>query len=101
MSTPVGHSRRQALQETQSAIASATSSEAIASGPSCPDKASRSVFARPRVRCCSSRVARKEGHITSASNFRQLPLLLHISTAPSRPPGWSDQSSAGVKGRGA
>ena len=39
-----------------------------------------------------------------ASNARQVPLLLHISTAPSMPPsgpGWSDQSSFGVKSRAA
>ena len=58
MSTPVGHSRRQPLQETQSFIASSTSSEAIASAPSWPVSARRSVLARPRVRCFSSRVTR-------------------------------------------
>ena len=50
MSTPVGHSRLHALHDTHSFIASATSSPAIASGPSCPVSASLSVFARPRVR---------------------------------------------------
>ena len=48
----------------------------------------------------SSRVTRKLGHITPASKARQVPLLLHISTAPSMPPsgpGCSDQSSFGVK----
>ncbi len=34
MSTPVGHSRRQALQETHSFIVASISSEANASGPS-------------------------------------------------------------------
>ena len=58
MSTPVGHSRRQPLQDTQSLSAACTSSEASASGPSWPVSARRSVLARPRVRCCSSRVAR-------------------------------------------
>ena len=100
MSTPVGHSRLHALQETHSDIASATASDAIASAPSCPVSASRSVLARPRVTCVSSRVTRYDGHITPASKARQVPLLLHISTAPSMPPsgpGWSDQSSFGVK----
>ena len=100
MSTPVGHSRRQALQETHSAIAAATASPAMASAPSWPVSASRNVLARPRVTWASSRVARKEGHITSAVKARQVPLLLHISTAPSIPasgPGWADQSSAGTK----
>ena len=41
MSTPVGHSRRQALQETQSFIVSAISSDVSASGPSWPVIASR------------------------------------------------------------
>ena len=98
ISTPVGHSRLQPLQETHSAIASAVASEARPPG-NCPVSASRSVFARPRVRCCSSCVARKLGHMTLASDFRQVPLLLHISTAPSSPPwgpGQADQSSAGV-----
>src|SRR5882757_4275249 len=98
MSTPVGHSRRQALHDTHSFIVSANGSECIASAPSCPVSASRNVLARPRVKCCSSRVARKLGHITPESKARQVPLLLHISTAPRRPPngpGWSDQSSLG------
>ena len=58
MSTPVGHSRRQALQETQSFIVSAISSEVSASGPSWPVTARRSELARPRVTSFSSRVAR-------------------------------------------
>ena len=105
MSTPVGHSRLQPLQPTQRSSVSYSASEVSASGPSCPDTASRSVFARPRVRCCSSPVARNDGHIVPASNLRQWPLLLHISTAAAKPwlaaPGTfhSDQSSA-VSSRG-
>ena len=60
------------------------------------------MFARPRVRCCSSRVTRKLGHIVPASNFRQWPLLLHISTALPNPragspplPGAVNVSAAG------
>src|SRR3990170_1578565 len=90
MSTPVGHSRLQPLQETQRSSASFTMESE--SDPNCPDSARRSVLARPRVRCFSSRVARYEGHMVPASNLRQWPLLLHISTALSRPP-HSDQSS--------
>src|SRR5918911_5336828 len=86
MSTPVGHSRLQPLHDTQRSSASYTASEVNASGPSCPEIASRNVFARPRVRCCSSRVARYDGHLVPASNLRQCPLLLHISTALSNPP---------------
>src|SRR4249920_1200150 len=92
MSTPVGHSRLQPLQLTHSASVSYIDAEASASAPSCPDSASRNVFARPRVRSCSSPVARNDGHIVPASNLRQWPLLLHISTAPAKPP-HSDQSS--------
>src|SRR2546421_1354188 len=85
-STPVGHSRLQPLHEMHSAIVSRMSSETSASGPSWPDKASRKVLARPRVRCCSSLVARKEGHMTPASRARQAPLLLHISAAAAETP---------------
>src|SRR6185503_17436220 len=92
MSTPVGHSRLQPLHETHRSSASFTI--ASESAPSWPDSARRSVFALPRVRCCSSCVTRYEGHMVPASNLRQWPLLLHISTALSRPP-HSDQSSEG------
>src|SRR5579862_6304353 len=93
MSTPVGHSRRQPLHETQSDMVSAIASEVSAPGPSWPESARRSVLARPRVRCCSSPVARYDGHITPGSDLRQAPLLLHISAALAKPP-HSDQSSA-------
>ena len=46
-------------------MVSRMSSETSASGPSWPDKASRNVLARPRVRCCSSPVARNDGHMTA------------------------------------
>src|ERR1700712_2773158 len=55
------------------------------SGPSWPESARRRVLARPRVRCCSSSVTRYDGHIVPASNLRQWPLLLHISTALEKP----------------
>ncbi len=58
MSTPVGHSRRQPLQETHSFSVSIISSEASASGPRRPEMARRSVLARPRVTSFSSRVTR-------------------------------------------
>src|SRR5437867_2770358 len=85
MSTPVGHSRLQPLQDTHRASVSYISSEVKASGPSWPESARRSELARPRVRCRSSPVARKDGHIVPASNLRQWPLLLHISTAAAKP----------------
>src|SRR5690242_20003059 len=85
MSTPVGHSRLQPLHETHSASVSNISSEVKAPAPSWPERASRRVFARPRVRCFSSPVARNEGHMVPASNLRQWPLLLHISTAAANP----------------
>src|SRR5690349_7389700 len=85
MSTPVGHSRLQPLHDTHSASVSNISCEVKASAPNCPERASRSVLARPRVRCPSSPVARKDGHIVPASNLRQWPLLLHISTAAANP----------------
>src|SRR5882724_9228548 len=92
ISTPVGHSRLQPLHEMHSAIVSRISSDTSASGPSWPDSASRKVLARPRVRCCSSPVARYDGHMTPGSDFLQAPLLLHISTALAKLP-HSDQSS--------
>src|SRR5258706_11873239 len=96
MSTPVGHSRLQPLHDTHNSMVSYIACETNASSPgfsaSCPDSARRSVLARPRVRCCSSPVARNDGHMVPASNLRQWPLLLHISTALSNPP-HSDQSS--------
>src|SRR5882672_3258337 len=89
MSTPVGHSRLQPLHETHRSRVSNISSDVKASfafrAPNCPEIASRSVFARPRVRCFSSPVARYEGHMVPASNLRQWPLLLHISTAAANP----------------
>src|SRR5271169_1089223 len=93
MSIPVGHSRLQPLHEMQSSMVSRIASETSASGPNCPEIARRRLLARPRVRCCSSDVARYEGHIAPASHLRQAPLLLHISTAPPKPP-HSDQSNA-------
>src|SRR5258706_16378355 len=85
MSTPVGHSRLQPLHDTHRSSVSYISSEVNASSPSCPEIASRSVLARPRVRCFSSPVARNDGHMVPASNLRQWPLLLHISTAAANP----------------
>ena len=96
MSTPVGHSRLQALQPTHSDIDSAISLEEKALGPSCPVSARRSVLARPRVEWVSSPVARNEGHITAASRLRQAPLLLHISTAPENPPQVDQSSCVGL-----
>ena len=58
MSTDIGHSRLQALQETQSFMVSCISSETSASGPSCPERARRRVLARPRVTSRSFRVTR-------------------------------------------
>src|SRR5436309_5740301 len=84
MSTPVGHSRLHPLHDTHRSSASFTAWSPWS--PSCPESARRSVLARPRVRWISSRVARYEGHMVPASNLRQWPLLLHISTALSKPP---------------
>ena len=93
MSTPVGHSRLQPLQDTHRS--SASHRRGMRRRDRLPDSARRSVLARPRVRCCSSLVARNEGHMVPASNLRQWPLLLHISTAFSEAAPFSDQSSAG------
>ena len=77
-------------------MVSAMAGLANASGPSWPDNASRRLLARPRVESASFRVTRNDGHITPPFNLRQLPLLLHISTAPCSPPaapGQADQFS--------
>ena len=86
MSTPAGHSRRQALQPMHRSNTSFIPGERMASGPSWPVSASRRAFARPRVTCFSSPVTRYDGHIVPGSAFRQAPLLLHISAAPASPP---------------
>src|SRR5216684_7039743 len=93
MSTPVGHSRLHPLHDTHRSKASLTIESA--SGPNWPESASRSVLARPRVRCASSSVARYDGHMVPASNLRQWPLLLHISTALSYPPHSLQSSTVG------
>src|SRR5258705_134489 len=80
-----GFSARRSLHDTHRSSVSNISSDVKASGPNCPDSARRSVFARPRVTCFSSPVARNDGHIVPASNLRQCPLLLHISTAAANP----------------
>ena len=94
ISTPVGHSRLQALQDTQSFMLSAISGLARALAPNWPERARRRLLALPRVESVSFPVTRNDGHITPPVNLRQLPLLLHISTAPCRPPaapGQADQ----------
>src|SRR5579872_215708 len=90
MSTPVGHSRRQPLQLTHRSSTSYMRYDVTASRPSCPVNAWRKTLARPRVTCSSSCVTIYDGHITSEF-LRHAPLLLHISTAPEKPP-HSDQS---------
>ena len=50
------HSRRQALHPTHRPMVSSIADEVSASAPSCPESASRSVFARPRVESFSSPV---------------------------------------------
>ena len=98
MSTPVGHSRRHALHPTHRSITPYIASDVNASGPSWPESASRSAVARPRVTSFSSWVAMYDGHMTPSA-LRQLPLLLHISTAPLKPP-HALQSSTVVRSTG-
>ena len=97
MSTPVGHSRLQALQETQSSSVSAISSErqrvrAELAGHREPQR----VGAAAGDIALVARDAVARAH-DAARDFRQAPLLLHISTAPCSPPdapGQADQSKA-------
>ena len=100
MSTPVGHSRRHALQETHSDIASATASRRHRTGAELPGQRQPQRVGPParHVRLVARHAIRWAHH--AGIEARQVPLLLHISTAPSMPPsgpGWSDQSSFGVK----
>ena len=103
MSTPVGHSRRHALHETHSSIASATRVRGHGVGAELAGQRQAQRVGAAAREVLSRRAWRgSDGHITPASKPRQVPLLLHISTAPSMPPsgpGWSDQSSFGVKPR--
>ena len=73
-----------------------------------PSRRRRAVRSVPGAACWRARASDaprraspgRIGHITPASNARQAPLLLHISTAPSMPPsgpGYADQSSLGAK----
>jgi hypothetical protein len=55
----------------------------------------RSMLARPRVECCSSRVAMYDGHIVPSSVLRHAPRPLHISTAPAKPPTLEVEKVAG------
>ena len=86
ISTPVGHSRLQALQATHNFIVSVISLLVSAFLPNCPERANLSELALPLVESFSSFVTLKEGHITPPSSFLHDPLLLHISIAPWRPP---------------
>ena len=82
ISTPVGHSRLQALQETHNFIVAVISLLVSALLPNCPERANLSELALPLVESFSSFVTLKDGHITPPSNFLHDPLLLHISIAP-------------------
>src|SRR5215469_16388032 len=63
MSTPIGHSAEQALQDRHKSSASATSADRQPAA-SDPLASSCSTLARPLVESFSSLVARKDGHIT-------------------------------------
>src|SRR5262249_60802957 len=64
---PKGQADLQALQDTQSRMVSPIDSEASASSPSCPERASRTLLARPRGLSRSSRVTANEGQAKRGS----------------------------------
>src|SRR5215470_18952333 len=51
-----------------------------------PEIMARRALARPRVECCSSRVAMYDGHIVAPVSLRHSPLPLHMSMAVANPP---------------
>ena len=86
MSTPVGHSRRQPLQDTQSFSVSAISSEVERIRPELAgDREPQRVGAAARDVALVAGDAIARAH-HAAGRARQAPLLLHISTAPWKPP---------------
>ena len=85
MSTLEGHSALHALHSTHRSSESKRRLPASSSGGSAPAMIMRSIVARPRVECSSSRVAMKEGHMPPSS-FRQAPWLLQPSTWRAKPP---------------
>ena len=88
MSTPVGQSDEQPLQDRQRSRDSATSAAAKPC-TSVPLASSCSTLARPRVESFSSRVARYDGHMTPplpVVSARHLPTPTQRCTAADRSP---------------
>lgn len=87
MSTDEGHSALQVLQLTHNSIT--RNMRGLVSSPAGmrPEMAARSMLARPRVLCSSSRVAIKLGHIAPLPNLRQTAAPLHISISSAMPRG--------------
>ncbi|CAM5699608.1 hypothetical protein STENM327S_02989 [Streptomyces tendae] len=81
MSTSTGQSERQPLQDRHRSRASRTSGERQPSVTNSPASISCSSRARPRVECCSSPVARKDGHITPAPDTD---VVRHLATPTQR-----------------
>jgi hypothetical protein len=87
MSTPVGQSRAHPLQARHRSIAAWTSGDRQPSETNEPSTISWSTRALPRVESFSSRVARKEGHITPAvPGATHLPMPVQRCTASTTEP---------------
>ena len=78
------------LQPTHNCMVSFMASDVSASGPSCPDNARRSEFARPRVRCCFiTRDTERWAHHAGVGFPARSVVVAHLDrtrhTAPFRP----------------
>ena len=89
MSTLTGQSFVQPLHERQRSSASITSSDCQPSVMTSPSSISNRSRVRPRVECISSRVAMKDGHMTSTPpGVRHLPTPTQRTVACAKSP-WS------------
>src|ERR1700728_4777670 len=98
MSTLVGHSLLHALHSKHKSNASKTAGSLNPVRPSCPVRARRKVLARPRVLCCSSRVAWYDGHMVPLRFLRHSPTPAHSSVERTSPPSAEKSNVVGTSG---
>jgi hypothetical protein len=98
MSTFVGHSLLQALHSRHRSSTAPTAGSVSPARPAWPVRARRRVLARPRVLCCSSRVAWYEGHIVPPRLLRHSPTPAHNSAARAIPPSAVKSNVVGTSG---
>ena len=85
MSTDEGHSALHVLQLTHSSMTWYMRGLASSAAGMRPEIAARSMLARPRVLCSSSRVAIKLGHMAPVVSLRHTAAPLHISISSAMP----------------